>query len=148
MANENHSIIGYFTKGLSGDIAVAVYQEYHARVEKINLMLNSEEYSSLVSNRNTIYLLLAASVFHKRVISNLDAAGKFFRKVVSNSEAETIKIGNYIMTGEERNRILAAVIEFNKLLERYNIPYWFFQYYSNEEFLNQVIRLKNAETQN
>jgi hypothetical protein len=149
MAENESSLIRFLTYKLSYDLANQIYKEYEARMKEVKWRLeNTRRFASLQNNKRTIELLLAASIFHKRVISNLDSATKFFSKVTKNSEAETLGIGKFTMTGLERNRILGAVINFNKIIYDYNIPASFMDYYSTTEFLDKVKRLKNAETKN
>ena len=74
------------------------------------------------------------SIFHKRVIANLDGAVKFYGTVSRNSEADTIKIGNYNLNGEERNQILAVVKSYDLLIERFSIPKFTMEYNETKEF--------------
>ncbi|ESU18997.1 hypothetical protein FCR2A7T_24090 [Flavobacterium cauense R2A-7] len=89
--------------------------------------------------------MLALSVFHKRVIANLDGAVKFYGTVTKSSEAEIIKIGSYDLTNEEKNKILAVVMSYNKLLEEYSIPPIVMEYYETREFLRKLIDLKSVQ---
>ena len=51
----------------------------------------------------------------------MDAATKFAGTVFSNSSAIAIKIGSYNLTGSEKNRIIAIVMNYNSLTQKYNL---------------------------
>jgi ATP-dependent RNA circularization protein (DNA/RNA ligase family) len=51
----------------------------------------------------------------------MDAATKFAGTVFSNSSAIAIKIGSYDLTGSEKNRIIAVVMSYNSLTEKYSL---------------------------
>jgi hypothetical protein len=63
-----------------------------------------------ISNSGTVEVLLALSIFHKRVIQNLDGAIKFQGTVHRTSGAEAIAIGSYDFNKLESNRVTAILI--------------------------------------
>jgi len=64
-----------FTYGLPFDLANQIYNEYQDRIREAKYIIDiSEKYSPLANSLVTVELLLALSIFHKRVIANLDAA--------------------------------------------------------------------------
>ena len=102
MAKET-PIINIFTYGLPYKLANQIYKEYDSRLrEAIFIITESKRYASLKDSMQTVELLLALSIFDKRVISNLQAGVKFYSTVSSYSESETIQIGTYRLTGEEK----------------------------------------------
>jgi hypothetical protein len=117
MAKET-PIINIFTYGLPYKLANQIYKEYDSRLrEAIFIITESKRYASLKDSMQTVELLLALSIFDKRVISNLQAGVKFYSTVSSYSESETIQIGTYRLTGEEKNKLLGVIIIFLKITD-------------------------------
>ncbi|KGO82371.1 hypothetical protein IP98_00332 [Flavobacterium cauense R2A-7] len=145
MAKET-PVINILTYHLPFELTNQIYNEFQSRFKEANFLIeNYKTYSSLQVDNKTVELLLALSVFHKRVIANLDGAVKFYGTVTKSSEAEIIKIGSYDLTNEEKNKILAVVMSYNKLLEEYSIPPIVMEYYETREFLRKLIDLKSVQ---
>ena len=99
-----------------------MYNEYYSRLKEINfIIVNRDAYKHLLQYKKTIELILSLSIFYKRVIANMDAATKFAGTVFSNSSAIAIKIGSYNLTGSEKNRIIAVVMNYNSLTQKYSL---------------------------
>lgn len=136
-------IINILTYRLPYDLTNQIYNEYQERYrEVIFLVDNANKFKNLKENLKTVELLLALSIFHKRVISNLDAAIKFYGTVSKYSQAEVIRIGNYNFTGDEKNKLLGVVMNYHKLIEKFGIPTSFMDYYLTKEFLQKILDLK------
>lgn len=75
------------------------------------------------------------------MIANLDAAVKFYGTVNRYSNAETIRIGNYQFTGDEKNKLLGLTINYNNLRKRFGIPDDFVDYTLTKEFLRKCLSL-------
>ncbi|MGX7666318.1 hypothetical protein [Flavobacterium pedocola] len=145
MAKET-PIINILTYHLPFELTNQIYNEFQSRFKEANFLIeNYKTYSSLKVDNKTVELLLALSIFHKRVIANLDGAVKFYGTVTKSSDAEIIKIGSYDLTNEEKNKILAVVMSYNKLLEEYSIPPIVMEYYETREFLRKLIDLKSVQ---
>lgn len=143
MAKET-PIINILTYSLPFELTNQIYNEYQSRFKEATYLIdNFKTYRILQSDTKTVELLLSLSIFHKRVISNLDAAVKFYGTVTSHSEAEIIKIGSYDLTGDEKNKILAIVMSYNRLIEKFSIPTSVMEYYETKEFLKKLINLKS-----
>jgi hypothetical protein len=115
-------MIEKFCSRLPREISNPMYNEYYNRLKEINFILeNRDAYKHLLQYKKTIELILSLSIFYKRVIANMDAATKFAGTVFSNSPAVAIKIGSYNLTGSEKNRIIAVVMNYNSLTEKYSL---------------------------
>ena len=115
-------MIEKFCSRLPREISNPLYNEYYNRLKEINYILeNRDAYKHLMQYKKTIELILSLSIFYKRVIANMDAATKFAGTVFSNSSAIAIKIGSYDLTGSEKNRIIAVVMSYNSLTEKYSL---------------------------
>ncbi|MBL0013014.1 MAG: hypothetical protein IPP30_04430 [Flavobacterium sp.] len=141
-------IINILTYQLPFKLANQIYIEYQGRKKEANYLIeNYKAYKSLSENSQTVELLLSLSIFHRRVIANLDGAVKFYGTVTKKGKTDTIRIGSYDLTEEEKNKILAVVINYNHLLERFSIPSIVMEYDETREFLKKIISLK-SELQN
>ena len=115
-------MIEKFCSRLPREISNPMYNEYYNRLKEINFILeNRDAYKHLLQYKKTIELILSLSIFYKRVIVNMDAATKFAGTVFSNSSAIAIKIGSYNLTGNEKNRIIAVVMNYNSLTQKYSL---------------------------
>jgi hypothetical protein len=146
MAKET-PIINILTYSLPFELTNQIYNEFQSRFKEAKYLIeNYERYKVLQNDTKTVELLLSLSIFHKRVISNLDAAVKFYGTVTSHSDAETIKMGSYDLTGDEKNKILAVVMSYNKLITKFSIPPSAMEYYETKEFLRNLISLKSISS--
>ena len=137
-------IINIFTYNLPFDLANQIYNEYKDRYrEAIYLIDNYDTYSPLSDNLLTVELLLALSIFHKRVIANLDAAVKFHGTVNKISQSDTIRISKYDFTGEEKNKLLALTITYRKLLDKYDLTEDIANYNLTRDFLRKLLAIKS-----
>lgn len=151
MAKET-PIINILTYHLHFELTNQIYNEFQSRYKEANYLIeNYKTYKVLKKDIKVVEVLLSLSIFHKRVIANLDAAVKFYGTVSKSSNANTIKMGAYELTGDEKNKILAVVLNYNKLIEKFSIPPKYMEYYETKEFLKNLINLKsqisNAESQ-
>lgn len=137
-------IINIFTYKLPQELAQQVYNEYQNRLREVNYSLeNNKRYSPLKKEIQTVELLLALSIFYKRVIANLEGAVKFYGTVNRISDAEAIQMGSYYFTAEEKNHILALTIKYRKILEDFHIPENIFTYHETRDFLKNMVSLKS-----
>ena len=142
MSNEKTPMINILTYGLPFKLANQIYNEYQSRISELKYIIDlSDRYKPLTEYIETVEILLALTIFHKRVISNLDAAVKFYGTVYSYSEVDTIKIGSYNFTGDEKNKILGLTINYNKLQEKFRIPKNLTDYELTKEFLVKVLSM-------
>jgi hypothetical protein len=134
--------INILTYGLPYKLANQIYKEFGSRLSEAKYIINlSDRYKPLAKYIVTVEILLAMTIFHKRVIANLDAAVKFYGTVNEYSNAETIRIGTYDFTGEEKNKVLALIINYNQLCKKYGIPEGINDYEITKEFLIKVLSL-------
>nr|WP_315152430.1 hypothetical protein [uncultured Flavobacterium sp.] len=139
-------IINIFTYGLPYKLANQIYKEFQDRLKEVHFLIeNSIRFKSLVDTRETVELLLALSIFHKRVVSNLDGAVKFYSTVNKYSDADTISMGSYDLTVEEKNKILGLLINYRALIKKFGISEIDFEYNETRDFLSIVKLLKDTE---
>lgn len=137
-------IINILTYGLPSKLANQIYHEFESRLSEAKYVINlSDRYKPLSKYMDTVEILLAMTIFHKRVISNLEAAVKFHRTVNKYSDADTIRIGTYNFTSDEKNKLLGLTISYNKLREKYGIPLGLSDYELTKDFLIKMLSLLN-----
>lgn len=114
--------------------------EYDRRLSDINHFVSGkyDYYAHLKKDIETIKMLLALSIFHKRVLSNFESATKFTSRVVINSEADSVQLGTYDLSSKEIFKLNKTIIAFRKLMEDYSIPTALFEYLETKEFLRKV----------
>lgn len=143
MSNET-PMINILTYQLPYKLTNQIYNEYQSRLKEATYLIeNYKTYSALSQHINTVELFLSLSIFHKRVITNLDGAVKFYGTVTKKGQTDTIQIGGYKMTGDEKNKILAVVMNYNQLLEKFSIPPVVMEYFETREFLKKLIVYKS-----
>lgn len=136
-------IINILTYGLPYALTNQIYNEYQSRISEAKFLIEkSSRFKILAENISTVELLFAISIFHKRVISNLDGAVKFYKTVNKFSQADIIAIGSYDLTFEEKNKILGLLINYRQLIEKYGITESMMDYYLTKTFLFSIIKLK------
>jgi hypothetical protein len=138
-------IINILTYKLPFELANQMYKEFQNRFKEAKFLIdNYKTYRALSGSVSTVELFLALSIFHRRVVTNLDGAVKFYGMVTRTGETDTIKIGSYDLTGVERNRLLAVVINYQRLLEKFSVPASVMEYYETRDFLKKLISPENV----
>lgn len=146
MESSNTPIINIITAKLPRELAIKIYNEYQTRYkELVSILEHSARFNSLSSFIETLEILLALSVFHKRVICNLEGVDKFAGTISRKKEDDiTIDIGSYKLTTDEQNKIKAVVINYNQLTRKFGIVDEYFAYYETYEFLENMLRFKKS----
>ncbi len=142
MAKET-PIINILTYQLPFELSNQIYNEFQNRLKEAQFLIDTyKTYAPLRDDKKSVELFLALSIFHRRVITNLDGAVKFYGTVTRKNETNTVRIGTYDLTAEEKNKILAVVINYNRLLTQFSIPATVMEYYETRDFLKKLITLK------
>ena len=145
MAEPKLRIIGVISRKLPRDLANQLFNEFESRLREANFLIdNYSFYRKLKKDSNTIEVLLALSIFHKRVITNLDAAVKFHGTIQRNAKANSISIGNYEFDNEEKNKLLGLLINYKNLKARFGKTDYLFEYNETKDFLKKIINFKSS----
>lgn len=145
MQKSEYKIIKIMCYRLPYELSNQVYNEFESRFKEARWLIEySRYYANLQNDIKTIELLLALSVFYKRVISNLDAVIKFYGTVNRIGNAEAISIGSYDLDGKEKNKLLAIVMHYKKIQMRFGMPDWVFEYNETKQFLSYVIQYRGS----
>ena len=146
MADENTPIINIITSKLRGEIAIPIYKEFGWRFrEPQNLIENYEYYHPLKGSIDVVEYLLALSIFHNHVITNIDGAEKFYGLVTGKQSAQAISIGSYLLDAEEVRKIRSTLIAYDKLLMNYGLTNYISNYQRTTEFLSKLVNFKKYD---
>lgn len=139
-------MIKLFTDNLPYKLSEQMTFEYNGRINDINYFLSGryDYYTPLKKDIETIQLLLALSIFYKRVLSNFDSATKFTSRIIFKSEAESVQLGTYDLSAKEIFKLNKTVLTFKKLMEDYSIPIGLFEYLETKELLRKIKVYKDS----
>lgn len=139
-------MIEKFTENMPYRLSQQLIYEYNNRINDVNHFVSGKYdfYSPLKQDIETIKLLLALTIFYKRVLTNFESATKFSGRVVFNSEATSIQLGTYNLDAKEIFRIKKTILRFNNLMDKYSIPGDLFNYTETKEFLRKVKNFKEG----
>ena len=142
MANDS-PIINILTYKLDYKLSRQIFSEFQNRFKEAQFLIdNYKTYQQLKPNIKTVELLLALSIFHKRVIANLDAAVKFYGTVNRIGKSETIRMGGYSLTNQEKNKILGVTMSYEALIKKFSISPTMMDYSETRDLLKKIILLK------
>ncbi|RZK39897.1 MAG: hypothetical protein EOO90_17125 [Pedobacter sp.] len=133
-------MIHLFIENLPYKLTEQMTYEYNSRINDVNFFVsgNYDYYAHLKKDIETIQLLLALSIFYKRVLTNFDSATKFTGRILNKSDADSIKLGTYNLSAIEISKMNRTIITFEKLMLQYSIPLALFDYLETKEFLRKV----------
>ena len=117
-----------------------IYLEYKSRRGELDrIWANSENnYQMLQNYISTIEALLAISIFYRHVMGHMYGAVSFYMSVKQKSDMGdkcAIKIGDTVLDNEQQRHLLSAVIKFNQIQDKYQLPLVFFEYSETIQFL-------------
>lgn len=143
-------MIQLFTENLPYKLSEQMTFEYNRRLSDINYFISGryDYYAHLKKDIESIQLLLALSIFYKRVLSNFDSATKFTSRVVFKSEAVSVQLGTYDLSDKEIFKLNKTVLTFKTLMEEYSIPLGLFEYLETKELLRKIKVYKDGLDRN
>lgn len=143
----NQAVINILTYGLSGLVTRPIYLEYNSRKKELDRIWarKSNHYQVLQDNASTIEALLAISIFYRHVMGFMQGATSFYKSVNKRCVGEecAISIGKSVLDKKQQNHLLAAVIRFNQIQEKYQLTPSFFEYSETIQFLRNCMDLYN-----
>jgi hypothetical protein len=138
-------IINALTARLDGKLARQIYSEYQNRLREVTFLLSERDvFISLRREIRTIEILLALSIFNKRVIANFDAAVKFHITVSETGDSSTIRMGGFDLDDSERRKLSSVALSYRSLMKRFQIPEFVMTYETTWEFLQKIQDLKRG----
>ncbi|MBL7869265.1 MAG: hypothetical protein JNM71_14710 [Flavobacterium lindanitolerans] len=133
-------MIGEIIKSVPYKVGEQILYEYNRRISDINYLVSGKfsYYTPLSKDIETIKVLLALSIFYKRVLTNFDSANKFTSRVIKSSDATGVKLGTYEMDWKEIQNLNRMVLSFRRIALKYYINPEMFEYIETKEFLRKI----------
>lgn len=124
--------------------------EYNRRISDVNYLVSGkfDFYTPLSQDIETIKVLLALSIFYKRILTNFDSADKFTGRIMNNSDAIGVKLGTYEMDLNEIRNLKRMILSFRRITQKYSIPIEIFEYIETKEFLRKIKSYKRYLIEN
>lgn len=120
--------------------------EFDKRLQEIRYLVSGRfhYYTSLSKNIETLEMLLALSIFHKRILTNFDSASKFTGRLIFEYDAKSLILGTYEMNRSEMSKLNKIVLIFRNLMNDYSINIELFEYSETIEFMRKIKQFKKA----
>ncbi|MDL2302797.1 hypothetical protein [Dysgonomonas sp. 520] len=133
-------MISIFTKHLPYKVGEQLKIEYDKRVSDIKNLTSDkyQTYTNMKEYLDVIYLLLAMSIFYRRILANFDAANKFTHRILSKSDATSIVLGTIELSEKEILQLNSVVYRYKKIMEKYTLSVDMFVYSNTLEFMRKV----------
>lgn len=133
-------IINKLTFGLPGNVTRPIYLEYNSRRRELDRIWASPEnhYQMLKNYVSIVEALLAISIFYRHVMGHMHGAVSFYKSVNQKLHIEkecAIKIGETVLDGKQQRHLLAAIIGFGQIQNKYQLESAFFEYSETIQFL-------------
>lgn len=130
-------MIDSFCRDLPYFLSDKMKKEYSSRKTEIDYLLKQNE-SSLHEFGQSIYYILALSIYYRNYISILESMCEYSVKLRDSHEVKSIEIGNSKYGIEEYLSLQNKIFEFNKLLLKYRITSELFDYSDAKTFLKKI----------
>ena len=92
----------------------------------------------------TVEALLAISLFYRYILGHIHGATFFYKSVNANNRKDiecSIKVGNTVLDSQQQRCLLAAVIQFDKIQDKYQLGPMLFEYSETVQFLRNCKKL-------
>lgn len=137
---ESSTLINILTAKLPGTITRPLFTEYNNRRREIADILawKDSTYQVLREYESVVDSLLAMSLFYRYVLGHIQGATSFYRTVNQRSQANNecgISFGNNVLNREQQGHMMAAVISFNKIQEKFQLYPAFYEFSETAQFL-------------
>ncbi len=140
-------MIKLFCKGLPYKISKQLYSEFDIRKkDAYYLMKNIEKYKTLRPDSDLVELIIAMSIFYKRVISNLESFSTFSDNIfLLNKECKVINIGKYFHSKTNNSELKNIIKPFYAICSKYDICVSMFDYLETKELLRGIISKRQSK---
>lgn len=142
------SLLDILTYRLSGKVTGPLYVDYKSKSQEIERIWKKEgnAYWMLQDYASTVDALLAVSLFYRHVFGHIQGASSFYTSINRGLDKEcAISIGSSTLDNEQQRHMQAAVIRFGKILDKFQIGMWFFEFSETVEFLRNCKELFNTK---
>lgn len=138
-------MIRLFTSKLPAKLSRDLYFEYNRLLPRVKEAIIEKEVLIDDNERDFVFLLLAMSIFFKKVIMPLSGAESFSSQL-SEFRVETIQMSSFQFTNEDRANIDKIVKEFYGMINSFGIDRKLLDYSDSKTFLdNSLTYIRNRE---
>lgn len=140
---EQPPILNILTKGLPGSVTHPLYLEYQNRRREVDIVIEKyDNYRLFQAYPSTIDALLSLCLFYRHVMGHMQGATSFYNSVNKGREKECpIRIGSSLLDKKQQGRLLAAVIKFSEIQDKYQLNPKFFEFSETIQFLRNCKEL-------
>ena len=134
-------MIKLFCKGLPWNLSQLLYAEYQNRLKEFRFLLeNFPNKYRWIEDHEPVELILAMSIFYRRVIAQFDAAKDFTVSLLKRSECVGVSFGQFTLDENQADSLSKIVNGFSYLLYKFGLDEDLFDYDDVEGFLIQLKR--------
>ncbi len=136
-------MIRIFCKGLPFELSRVLFTEYKSRKGEIDYQISHDRafYERYIENIDTVYLILAMSIYYKRVVAQLDAISTFQNNLRDRWKIGIVRIGDTLLTSEDEMSLSAYSGDFHRIMNHFNLPIWLFDWSDSVHFLRNIVML-------
>ena len=139
-------LINILTSGLPGNVVRPLHQKYNNRRREIDRIWANPDnkYKMLQDYVATVEALLAISLFYRHILGHIYGATSFYKSVNANNRKDiecSIKVGNTVFDSQQQRHLLTAVIQFDKIQDKYQLAPMVFEYSETVQFLRNCKEL-------
>jgi hypothetical protein len=128
-------MIRQFCKGLPKFLSDQLFIEYEYRRRELEFLVTTyPQRYRWIEEVDSVRLLLALSIYFRRVISQLEAAGKTYFDLVGG-DVTGVTIGQHKLSEQEAEELSNATSDFHRLLHHFGLYTALFDYYDTSGFL-------------
>ncbi len=137
---KTQALLDKLTYKLSDSVTRPIHLEYTSRRKEIERIWAKPDnyYQMLQEYDSTVEALLAISIFYRHVMGHIKGAASFYafinKKVIKDKNC-AIRIGKSVYDYEQQRHVLASVISFKELQEKYQIGARFYEYSDTLQFM-------------
>lgn len=132
-------MIKLFCKNLPSNISRQLYFEYkNLEKELIFLLSTYKKKYNWIKDIDTIKLLLAMSIYYKRVIAPLESVSDFYLNLNKLNDVDGIVLGNDELKRVAFIKIEDIVNKFFRILRIFGLSTKIFEYYNISIFLDKI----------
>ncbi len=126
-------------KSIPPQLRMEIEPEYYFKIKELDFFLRTRERQK--PRRKTLEYLIFLGVLYRRIIKPIDGTLSFSYSLM-NAGANGLKVGKKQFNHEKNKQLFKTVIEFKKILEKYNIPAEILEYMAIEDFMKSIERIE------
>jgi|GEM_PF-5649074 len=127
-----------FCKDLPRSLSQLLYNEYQTGKKELDFLIKTyPKRYKWIDDIESIYLLLALSIFYRRIIAQLESA-KAFSDRLFGLNIGNIQVGVDYIDEKVTNQMSSAIYDFYQFLKKFHIFVELFDYFDYRDFLKNI----------